>query len=262
MKYEAKLPKENVNISHEKPLSELFTLLFGVLAFVFVAYKVLDFSLDIAISHLSPQLERKLFKSIGESFTMDLQKDEKLQDLLDKLSKCAKLPYSLSAKIQEDESSNAFAYPGGQIVVFSNLVKTSSSQNSLAFVLSHEIGHFKNKDHLRAIGKNTLLSFLFALVTNGDGDAVLSSAKNIVQMQYSQSHESQADETALELLNCHYGHVGGAEEFFKSIQKEEKSSYVFGYLSSHPQTKKRIEHLQNLAKEKGYKSLKTIPMWK
>ncbi len=257
MKYEAKLPKTNVNVSKQKPLRELFTLLLGALAFIFVLYQILDFSLDFAIKHITPKQEKKLFSYFSQKIFADLQEDKNVQNMLDGLSKCANIPYPLKVKIQEDKQSNAFAYPGGQIIVFSNLIKTSTSQNSLAFVLSHEIGHFKNKDHLRGISKNIALSFLFAILTNGDLDIL----KNTLQMKYSQSHEAQADKIALEILNCYYSHVGGADEFFKSIQKTEAKFEIFDYFSTHPQTKKRIQNIHKLTKQKGYKVQKTLPMW-
>ncbi|MBS9778673.1 MAG: M48 family metallopeptidase [Campylobacteraceae bacterium] len=262
MKYEAKLPKKNVNISHQKPLSELLTLLTGVLVLMFIVYKILDFSIDYGVKYISPKLEKKLFSNLGDAMFDNLGKNDKLQGILENLSECANLPYILQSKIQNDKQSNAFAYPGGYVIIYSNLIKNSKSQNSLAFVLAHEIGHFKNRDHLRAISKNTLLSALVSLMTNSNMDSILIPVKNFLQMKYSREHESQADEIALDILNCYYGHVGGADEFFKNIQKEENNTIFLNYFSTHPQTQKRIDALHNLAIKKGYKFKQTLPMWK
>lgn len=187
--------------------------------------------------------------------------DKRLQNLVDGLSKCANLPYHLKVKVKESDISNAFAFPGGQIVVYSHLINTSKSQNGLAFVLAHEIGHFKNRDHLRMLGKSMLFSLLLSSITTVDLNSAFSPMTNLAQNKYSQSHESQADRIGLDILNCYYGHVGGAMEFFKSIAKNEKNPLLVSYFSTHPQTKQRIKDMENLIKTKGYKVKKTTPMW-
>ncbi len=261
MKYEAKLPKKNVNVTHQKPLSELLTLLGGVLVILFLVYKILDVTLDIAVTKMSPETEKKIFSSLGDEMFKEYEKDEKLQSMVNDLSKCANMPYPLQIRVAKEKELNAFAYPGGYIIVFSKLIKTSKSQNSLAFVLAHEIGHFKNRDHLRAVGKSALMSILFSVFTNGDTSALFSYINGIIQNQYSQNHESQADGVALDILHCYYGHVGGADEFFKQIQKDENAN-ILDYFSTHPPTKQRIDKLHELSLEKGYESKQTLPMWK
>ncbi len=261
MKYEPNLPKKNVNISHERPFREFLTLFIGVIVFLFISYQVLNFLVDIAIDNLSIKLERKLFSSIGDDIFKNYESDKRVQKMLDGLGKCANISYPLKVKIKDDETSNAFAFPGGQIVVFSNLIKTSKSQNGLAFVLAHEIGHFKNRDHLRMMGKSFLFSLIISSITGYDLDSTLSPLAYFAQMKYSQSHETQADRVALDILNCYYGHVGGATEFFKSISKDEKDLGFVGYFSTHPQTKERINNIKNLISKKGYKVQKTTSMW-
>lgn len=261
MIYKPGLPKHNDNVSHEKPFSEFLILFFGVIAFLFIAYKVLDFAIDIAIDNISPTLEKKLFSSVGDMLFEDDEDDKNLQKLVDGLSKCANMPFPLKVKVQTAKESNAFAFPGGKIVVFSPLINSSKSQNGLAFVLAHEIGHFKNRDHLRMMGKSMLFSLLISSITSASFDSTLSPVANLAQVRYSQAHESQADTIGLDLLNCLYGHVGGATEFFQSISNEDKSSIITKYFSTHPQTKERIKHIKNLIKQKEYKVGKTTPMW-
>ncbi len=64
-----------------------------------------------------------------------------------------------------------------------------------------------------------------------------------------------ADQQALQILNCYYGHVGGAVEFFEAMKPdEEKTSNVIGqYFDSHPEAVKRIDNLNRLARDMGFK---------
>ena len=51
---------------------------------------------------------------------------------------------------------NAVALPGGNIVVFAGLLKEIKSENELAMILGHELGHFAHRDHLRGADGHTL----------------------------------------------------------------------------------------------------------
>jgi Zn-dependent protease with chaperone function len=63
----------------------------------------------------------------------------------------------------QSDAVNAMAVPGGKMVVFSGLLDSLSSTNGLMFVLAHEVGHFKNRDHLRLMGRGIVLSILAML---------------------------------------------------------------------------------------------------
>ncbi|MFT4926853.1 MAG: Zn-dependent protease with chaperone function [Phenylobacterium sp.] len=74
--------------------------------------------------------------------------------------------------------------------------------------------------------------------------------------QFSQHRESAADAIALDIVNCHYGHVGGATEFFDLI-KQADENFDFApmhYFSSHPEIQARIDSIQRLGQLLGYRS--------
>jgi predicted Zn-dependent protease len=62
-----------------------------------------------------------------------------------------------------------------------------------------------------------------------------------------------ADEYALEVLNCHYGHVGGSTKFFELLRDKNKNSTIVKYLSTHPSDQKRIDDLNALAVQKNFR---------
>lgn len=61
-----------------------------------------------------------------------------------------------------------------------------------------------------------------------------------------------ADEYALDIQNCVYGHVAGAADFFEHTGRLEKKQFTGHYLSTHPESSQRIENLNDLALEHGY----------
>jgi len=59
-------------------------------------------------------------------------------------------------------------------------------------------------------------------------------------LKFSRDMESQADETAIQALNSLYGHLGGADDLFKLLQKEAGRLEPPEFFSTHPLTEDRI----------------------
>jgi len=260
MRYQSSLPENNVNVSHNHPLREFLLLISGVAGFILLAYWSLGFLVDFAVDHISPEREAQLFSRAKFIWEMDdassPEKQAVLQGIVDSLSECVGISYPLKVSLVKSEDANALAFPGGNIVVFSGLLEKVKSKNGLTFVLAHELGHFKNRDHLRLLGRGMVLATLSVLLTgaNSDFSQMLAPTSALGQAKYSQSRESKADETALHALNCHFGHIGGSTEFFQAMKEGEKK-FVFGissHFSTHPDSQKRIDKLNSLAKDMGF----------
>ncbi len=194
------------------------------------------------------------------------QEQAELQNLVDMFKPCLSLPYPITVSLVKSDMINAMAIPGGKMVVFSGLLDAVSSTNGLMFVLAHELGHFQNRDHLRLLGRGMVLSIL-AMLTFGEDSGfsdILASTINLRTAKYSQTRESQADQTALHALQCHFGHVGGASELFESLQSQEEESdfEMLHYFDTHPELQQRIDDLHHLAQELGFSEGKTQELMK
>ena len=264
MKYRAALPEHNDNVSHEHPLKEFFILLGGAVGLILALYLALGFSIDFAVDYISPETEARIFaaadmtwEGLGRPDSDEQQRS--LQVLIDQLAVCLDIPFAITLRISDSEQVNAFAYPGGMVVVYSALLESTRSENGLAFVLGHELGHFQNRDHLRALGRRIVLLAIFAVLTGAESDLskILAPVSNFENAQFSQERESAADATALRALNCHYGHVAGATEFFENIA-EPGDGFDFSvthYFSSHPEAKQRINDLRELSGQLGFRQI-------
>ncbi len=267
MKYEPTLPERNDNVSPQHPIREFLTLLLGVIGLLALTFWILGFFVDLAVDSISPEEEAYLFADIdlGNAFgeTETSEEQEQLQQLIDALGQCHNLPFPLTIHLIESEDINAMALPGGDIVVFSGLLHNLSSANGLTFVLGHELGHFTNRDHLRGLGRGIVMAALvtYFIGSNSDVSQMLTSTLTFGQAKYSQSRESEADKTGLEILHCYYEHVGGATELFEALQQEEGESHssVLHYFDSHPELQKRIDAIHRLTQEKGYDVKPTKP---
>jgi len=264
VKFTPKQIEENVNVSRTHPLVELAWLFGGVLLLVLIGYFLLGIATEIAVAKTPLAAENWLGEQVlGQ---MDFFESEALQQRLEKLLES--LPtdsplheYDFSVQLVESEEINALALPGGNIVVFSGLVEQADSENEIAMVLAHELGHFANRDHLRRLGRGLSLAvaafFLFG-ENNATGD-LINKLFLVSESHYSREQESAADRFALDLLVASYGHAGGATDFFARVGKKagRRAPYL---LASHPHPQARINELQSLIDSFHYRVESTVPL--
>jgi len=62
------------------------------------------------------------------------------------------------------------------------------------------------------------------------------------------------------MLNCDYGHVAGATDFFEKISKEEGPGKFGHYFASHPESRERISHLEDIIRSRGFKLGRRKPL--
>ena len=264
MKFTPKYIDENVNVSKTHPLAELAWLVGGMLLLALVFYLVLGVTADLAVAKIPIKAEVWLGEYFVDSF--EANEDEalrrRLQTLLDNLPADSPLhKYSFTVQLVKNNEVNALALPGGHIVVFSGLVEQAESENELAMVLAHELGHFAHRDHLKRLGRGLGLS-VAAMLVFGEDSAISRLVSNlflVTESSYSRQQESDADRFGLELLVNSYGHAGGATDFFARVGKKAGSRAPY-LLASHPHPDDRIEELQSLISENGYRVETITPL--
>ncbi len=162
--------------------------------------------------------------------------------------------YPFRLEIDDSDGANAMALPGGLIVVTRGLLDQVESENELAFVLGHELGHFRNRDHLRALGRGLVLSLVFSVATGNDVAGLGIKAADLTLRGFSREQESRADEFALAIVHSEYGHVNQAWRLFERWDTQHNDASVLTtYLSTHPQPGDRARRLRELAEQGGWR---------
>ena len=266
MKYTPRQPASNVNVTPTSPLREFFLLIAGLLGVVVLIYIVLGLAVDLIVPRISTDLENKmgrLFIRSIEAKDTDSERGSYVRSLMEDLQeRCAQLPYLFKVHIRQSPTVNAAALPGGHIIVYTGLLDKVASENELAFVLAHEMGHFAHRDHLRGMGRAFVFITISTLLLGTDSNIskMLAHVLNITEMSFSRKQETSADEFALAMLNCDYGHVAGATDFFEKISKKQDPGKFGHYFASHPESRKRISHLENIIRSKGFMLGKRKPL--
>lgn len=259
MRFVPKKADDSINVSKEHPLVEAGTLVIGLTLIFAAIAAVLILIVDLVLLFVSPEKEAVMFADWLPDGIVAVEEEDKrvveLQALTERLARhWEDSPYEFRVEISADDDLNAMALPGGLIIVTSGLLDRVESENELAFVLGHEIGHFRNRDHIRALGRGIVLSIFFAAISGGDSVANLSmTISDLTLRGFSRGQEADADRFGLELVYEEYGHVAESWRFFERIGKKDSALIdIAAYLSTHPSPEDRVERMIELAESNGW----------
>lgn len=258
MKFDARLPADGVNVTPTHPLEELGVLLGGLLGIVVALLLAATLAIDHLVPMLPADVEARLFGHFGSADQADDPRARAVQALLERLAgHWPERPYAFRVEVLDESEPNALAFPGGLVLVTSGLLEACDSENELAFVLGHELGHFASRDHLRGIGRG--LAFVLLLGALGAADAGSASglaalAGDIAGRGHDRAQEVRADAFGIGLVQAEYGHLAGSTGFFEKLPEPENAVVrsVAHYLSTHPMGGERIATLRELAHERGW----------
>ncbi|MFQ5596911.1 MAG: M48 family metallopeptidase [Nitrospiria bacterium] len=257
-----KLPDDRINRSASHSLREAFILVVGICFLGGVCFAAIAFSVDLFVRLIPPAFEAQLHDSIWSQVEAQMKvrpgaEAEAVAGLLKRLSlHWEDRPYDFRVGVLEDASPNAFALPGGVILVTSGLIRSAGSENELAFVLGHELGHFLHRDHLKTLGRGVMFNLLLSLVGIGGGEAVslLGTTGLLTERTFGRDQERDADRFGLELVYQEYGHIGGSLDFFKKLPPHRGAGgNLAQFTETHPVSKERIVDLQEMAHQRGWR---------
>lgn len=143
-----------------------------------------------------------------------------------------------TVRVARGPVDNAFAGPGGQIVIYEGLIAAAGSAEEVAAVLAHEIGHVVQRHAARSLVRELGLDFIVTLLF---GDLELGSVGwELLNLRYSRDFEREADARALSLLAAAGIDSRGEVEAFERAQLDEAiRGRIHPLLSTHPPTAER-----------------------
>lgn len=148
---------------------------------------------------------------------------------------------------------NAFALPGGTIVITDALVETAQSPDEVVAVVAHEMAHIELRHAMRGILQNSAIAVVAAAITSDAASlsvAVGSMPALLAQTKYSREFEAAADEYAFSLLKKHnYSPALFASIMERLFEKHGKQPQMFNFISTHPVTEERIRQARDSAQK-------------
>jgi len=145
---------------------------------------------------------------------------------------------------------NAFAFPGGTIVITDQMVETAETDEEILAILAHEIGHAERRHSMRQILQSSFVALAAATVTADAASlsaAVAGLPVILAQTKYSRDFETEADEFALALLKSHDISTDAFADIMEHLDEGSELMKKLSFISTHPVTEERIKR----ARESG-----------
>jgi predicted Zn-dependent protease len=172
-----------------------------------------------------------------------------LRRVVDRLLAAAPVsPYTFHLSVVRDSAVNAFAAPGGFIVLHSGLLAAAETPEQLAAVLAHELQHVLNRHSTRAVIREAPLRLALATLSGGGIETAATVVGTIGVLSYRRADEAQADREGMRMLEAAQVDPAGMVAFMRTLDKDDKTAPRFvSYLSSHPHTRDRVAVLAEMA---------------
>jgi Zn-dependent protease with chaperone function len=229
-------------------------LLAGIAAVLFIIYLlIVPWLSEKLASRVSIKTEQQLGEAVYDAMGMPAMEDSADTYLLNQFFSELDIPtgYPVRISVVNDNIVNAFALPGGRIVVYRKLLDQVDSYPELAALLSHEFSHINNKHSTRSIfrrlGSKVFISLLFGKL--GSVTSVLiDHADNLKTLKYSRKLEKEADMEGLNLLMERKIDPQGFTDLFENMKRSASGSVLPEFMGSHPDLDKRIAYIKESSK--------------
>ena len=150
--------------------------------------------------------------------------------------------YEHKIKVIEGDQVNAFTLPGGNIFVFSGLLKFANHPEEVAAVLAHEIGHVEKRHVVDKLMKDIGITLLFSVISGSDPALISEITGTALSTVFDRKSEKEADLFALQLMEKAAIHPSSLATFFRKIKREYKMpSEELEILLTHPHANSRIK---------------------
>jgi predicted Zn-dependent protease len=236
------------------------TLFILVLFGLWFVISQLDFKEILNTEKRIEQMEEKLGRWTFRYFQAEYEQlaDKKTDSLTavithDLLKKNYLLDKEIQISFFKSKEINAFAIPGNKIIIFSELIDFTETEEEFLGIIAHEIAHIEKNHVSKKISKEIGISTLYALFFSSFNNEIIKEiAKTITSTAYDRSMEKEADIMALSYLIEANIDPMGYVNLLKRLSKEiENMPKELRLLSTHPDSFERAMLLQELLDNKN-----------
>ena len=233
----------------------LLVVLGSVVGLILLLWLGSDTLVQMAVSRIPVEWEQPIGEAArsqflaGQSVVKEGPAVAAVQEITTRLADAAPgNPYKFEVTVVRSDVVNAFALPGGYVVVFTGLLKKAESPEEVAGVLAHELNHVLLRHGLERIVKTAGLVAVVTIVV-GDQQGLVGLAKrlgvDLLTLKFGREQETQADLQGLYLLHRAKIAPDGMIRFFERLSESDKLQVEI--LSTHPMSAGRAERLKTEA---------------
>lgn len=167
-----------------------------------------------------------------------------LADLGRRIAAEADTPFGVRVRAVHAPMINAFALPGGPVLVTDDLIREARTPDELSAVIAHEVSHIEKRHVMQAVWRSLGIGLLLDAVVGGGsgaGQQAVLLAGQATDLRYGRDAESEADLRGQQLLHGLGLSSRGVATFFSRLDGREvgKAGDASEFMSTHPDSRRR-----------------------
>lgn len=204
-------------------------------------------------STVSVKTEEQFGNAVYDALDLSSQEDKAATMVVNDFFDAMKVTtgYNVRITVVNSDIVNAFALPGGHIVIYTGLLKEIKTYPELVALLSHEFTHVNNKHSTKSIfrqlGSRIFLSLLFGEFGSVTS-VMIDQADQFRSLKYSRKLEKEADMEGLAILKQRKIDPEGFVLLFKHLKNAVPASAMPEFLGSHPDIDNRVAYIREASK--------------
>ena len=241
---------------YHRLLKQQWYVLMGIVLLLFGSfYLFFDKAVPaIALSMISVKQEISMGDKFYTSFTQNEDIDSTatfiLQQFADNLTLSDQYPIHVT--VLKDTIVNAFALPGGHLVVYTGILKQMEKPEELVALLGHESSHVNQRHSLKSllsrISTSIFISFLSKDIS-GFSQGLINNVNMLKVLHYSRALETEADNEGMKLMVRNHVNPIGMKFLMEDLLKLDKElPSSLSFMSTHPLTKERLKNAEDFSK--------------
>lgn len=216
-----------------------------LILYFFVAPTIVESAAEKVPPEIEKQIGDTWFQSLTATYKTDTALTRLVQQFYDSLGYGG--DYTMRITVVNEPIVNAFAIPGGHIVVFDSILGIMDAPEQLAGLLAHEASHIQLKHSTRSIFRELANSLIFSMILGDYGDLSAIVARHgdqLAGLSYSRSLELEADDNGLKLMQASGIPQRGIPDLFRNMEDamgEVHKGDAPNFLSTHPSMEERMK---------------------
>jgi Zn-dependent protease with chaperone function len=225
----------------------LVVIFFGLVALIWLsANSAAQFVALRVPAQWEQSLSSKLNEYVTKSSCDSVEANRVIDKILERLVGERQLQFDVKIKISNSPDVNAFALPGGVILLNRGFLQQVNSPEEIAAVLAHEIQHVEQRHVMSTVIRASFIAMVWSVIF-GDMSSFIMVDPGLIHTlattSFSRQQEASADLGGLEMLDDAGISRQGLKDFFVKMSKsiEGKSSDWTTLISSHPSSSTRMK---------------------
>ncbi|MBM3469975.1 MAG: M48 family metallopeptidase [Armatimonadetes bacterium] len=224
---------------------------------------------EVAAAQMPRAWEERLGQAALESLApttlrcADPQRDAALSEIVARLAAAGPgSAYTFRITVVDHPAVNAFAAPGGHLVVYLGMLRATQTPAEMAGVLAHEMQHILHRHGTKALFREVSMRALLSLAVGDAGGLgqALEAAGTLGQLRYRRQDEEAADRDGMSLIQAARIDPNGMIGFLRRLSQEGPGApHGLAYLSTHPLTAERIRQLERMAARASHAPVALLP---